>query len=139
MSKCFDDLFNEFLGGGLNNKKEDNKPKNLDFNIEDLIKTLSMDVNADDLSNLSDFYDFNGGLGEPSEIKHYEEDGLFFEERIWETKNGAIRKLIVTDESLIKKFNVGLSLEDELEAAIKCEDYEKAAKIRDLINEEKKK
>lgn len=148
MGNSFDELFNEFLGGELN-KKNDNKPSklnNISDSIEKVINAITNNIGGDlDLSNdLELSNDIDKNLGEPSEVRYYEEDGLYFIESTWETEIGVIRKTLVSDMPLdgsVKEVEeeIGLSLEEQLEEAIQNEEYEKAAKLRDSIKKEKKK
>lgn len=141
MDNDFDNLFNEFLGGELNKKNK--KPKssklnNIGDSFDKVIKTI-----VDNLDNNLEMSDgFDKSLGEPSEIRYYEEDGLYFIESIWETEIGLIKKTIVSDIPLdgSEKIedNLEVTLEEQLEEAIQNEDYEKAAKLRDSIKKQKK-
>lgn len=141
MSDKFDDLFNEFLGNDLNSDKpRGKKPKSSDSDgtINNLIKKIVKDVtNGMDIGNYVD-----NDLGEPSEIRYYEEDGLYFTETTWETEIGLVKKTIVSNLPLDGYENnntkIEVSLEEQLEEAIVNEEYEKAAKLRDSIKKQKK-
>lgn len=141
MSDKFDDLFNEFLGDDLNKSNDNSKPTNLndiDDTINNLIKKMVNDV-GDDL-DISKYV--NNNLGEPSEVRYYEEDGLYFTETTWETEIGLVKKTIVSDLPLDgyekNSTKIELSLEEQLEEALENEEYEKAAKLRDSIKKQKK-
>jgi excinuclease UvrABC helicase subunit UvrB len=140
MDNSFDDLFNEFLGGELNNNNnaKPSKLNNIGDSIDKVIKAI-----ADNLdNNLEMSNGFDERLGEPSEVRYYEEDGLYFIESIWETEIGVIKKTIVSDTPLdgSEKIEeqIELTLEEQLEEAVQKEEYEKAAKLRDSIKKQKK-
>jgi protein-arginine kinase activator protein McsA len=64
---------------------------------------------------------------------------MFFEKRIWHTKNGDFVKVIITDEPTLKTpLLPEKSLQEKLDEAVKNEEFEKAAILRDLIKKEKK-
>jgi excinuclease UvrABC helicase subunit UvrB len=139
MNNSFDDLFNDFLGGDLNNNKKQKKnTKKTDSGIESVIKALTNFSESSSDLELSNSIDDN--LGEPSEIRYYEEDGFYFVEQIWETEFGVIKKTLVSDTPLHgEETKIEPTLEEQLEEAVENEDYEKAAKLRDSIKKEKKK
>ena len=125
----FDDLFDAFMNNGGNNKKDENK--NL-FN--DIFDKWS-DLNAIDKDLFID--ELNETLGKPDKLENYEENGLYYQKQIWNTKHGQVIKTILSDVPLIKekskKREFKIPLEVQLEAAVKREEYELAAKLRDRI------
>lgn len=137
MSKTFDELFNEFF------KKNKVKPEQ---NIQDEFKNEAMELlnmltgNLDS-NNIDEDIEkhFDENLGKPDSIEFYNEGDLFFEKRTWHTDKGNLVKLIVTDEpNLPPQAEKERDLDTELNNALKNEEYEKAAIIRDLINKRKK-
>lgn len=139
MNNSFDDLFNDFLGGDLNNNKKQKKNTNkTDSGLEGVIKALANFSESSSDLELSNSIDDN--LGEPTEVRYYEEDGFYFVEQIWETEFGVIKKTLVSDTPLHgEETQIEPTLEEQLEEAVENEDYEKAAKLRDSIKKEKKK
>jgi hypothetical protein len=143
MDKSFDDLFNEFFGK-KNKSSEDRFSKMRD----EAKKIIEMLVNFRGINNSIDedierMMDQN--LGEPDEVINFQDGDLFFEKRIWHTPTGDFVKVIVTDKPLSNekakptKKVAEKPLQQQLDEAIATEDYEKAAKIRDLMNPPKKK
>jgi hypothetical protein len=134
MDKSFDDLFNEFLG----------KPKMGEEEVRKIIEMLGdiQETNSSIDENVERMMDQN--LGVPDEIINFQDGELFFEKRIWHNDAGDFIKVIVTDRPFsnekAKSTNkvVEKPLQQQLDEAIAKEDYEKAAKIRDLINPPKK-
>lgn len=128
MSK-FDDLFNDFLNDKSNNKKDDSADI-----MANLFKKLS-NLNSFDKEGMMKQLD--SSLGEPDEFENYEKDGVYFQKQIWNTTHGKVIKTVISDEP----FKVGktetkktrVPLETQLEDAVKEENYELAAKLRDRI------
>lgn len=128
MSK-FDDLFDEFLNGKSNNKKDDSADM-----MANLFKKLSNLKNFDKEGMMKEL---DSSLGEPDEFKNYEENGVYFQKQIWNTKHGQVIKTVISDvpfkppKTQTKKQRI--ALEVQLENAVKVENYELAAKLRDRI------
>jgi hypothetical protein len=125
----FDDLFDAFMNNGDNNKKDENK--NL-FN--DIFDKWS-DLNGLDKDLIID--GLNESLGEPDKLENYEENGVYFQKQTWNTKHGQVIKTILSDVPFNKeksrKREIKIPLEVQLETAVKNEEYELAAKLRDRI------
>jgi len=144
MDKSFDDLFNEFFGK-KNNKFEDRFSK-MREEARKIIEMLGNihETNGSIDENIERMMDQN--LGKPDEVVHFQDGEIFFEKRIWHTPTGDLVKIIVTDRPFSKekpqhkpaKKVDDKSLQQQLDEAIANEDYEKAAKIRDLMNPPKK-
>ncbi len=142
MDKSFDDLFNEFL----NNKEEEKKDSMSEESkrIMDIIKTLTSNKNIDE--STENFIDIT--LGEPDSIETYSDGLVNFEKRVWHTPTGDIVKIIMSDiqddfspiqnKPIKKETSVPKSLQEQLDEAISNEEYERAAKIRDLMIEKNK-
>ena len=65
---------------------------------------------------------------------------MFFEKKVWRVFGGEMVKVIISDEPFeVKKNEPTLTLKEQLDEAIKNEDYEIAANIRDAIKKEEKK
>ena len=131
MDKTFDDLFNDFFD------KNDDNTNSHEENIE---KFIDMITNYDEVDSLTHLNNVIDSLGEANTVEYYEEDGMFFEKRTWEVPGGNMVKIKVSEEP----FNTtpeepSLTLDEQLEEAIKNEDYEIAANIRDAIKKEEKK
>jgi protein-arginine kinase activator protein McsA len=129
MSK-FDELFNDFMNDGRNNN---NKDESADI-MANLFKKLS-NLNNFDKNGMME--ELNESLGEPDTFKNYEENGVFFQKQIWNTKHGQVIKTIVSDVPFAKEKNevkkTRTPLEVQLLNAVKEENYELAAKLRDRI------
>jgi hypothetical protein len=138
----FDDLFNRFFGGKKNQKK--NKKEEIsDFdeakndNIKKLIEMLD---SMEEVTNSETAKQIDDNLGEPDRVEYYEEKGMFFEKKVWRVFGGEMVKVIISDEPFeVKKNEPTLTLKEQLDEAIKNEDYEIAANIRDAIKKEEKK
>lgn len=129
MSK-FDELFNNFMNDGRNNN---NKDESADI-MANLFKKLS-NLNSFDKNGMME--ELNESLGEPDEFKNFEENGVFFQKQIWNTKHGQVIKTIVSDVPFAKEKNevkkTRIPLEVQILNAVKEENYELAAKLRDRI------
>jgi hypothetical protein len=133
MSK-FDELFNDFMNDGRNNNNKDESPDIM----ANLFKKLS-NLNSFDKNGMME--GLNESLGEPDFFKNYEENGVFFQKQIWNTKHGQVIKTIVSDVPFAKQKTEAkktrIPLEVQLLSAVKEENYELAAKLRDRINKKK--
>jgi len=129
MSK-FDELFNDFMNDGRNNNNKDESPDIM----ANLFKKLS-NLNSFDKNGMME--GLNESLGEPDFFKNYEENGVFFQKQIWNTKHGQVIKTIVSDVPFAKQKTEAkktrVPLEVQLVNAVKEENYELAAKLRDRI------
>lgn len=130
----FDDLFDDFMNNEENNKKDGNE--NLFNHLFDKwanLNPLDKDLIIDGL---------NETLGEPDKLENYEENGLYYQKQIWNTKHGQVIKTILSDVPLnkekSKKREFKIPLEVQLETAVKKEEYELAAKLRDRISKRDK-
>jgi hypothetical protein len=130
----FDDLFDAFMNNGDNNKKDENK------NLFNDIFDKWGDFNALDKDLIID--GLNETLGEPDKLENYEENGVYFQKQIWNTKHGQVIKTILSDvpfnKEKSKKREIKIPLEVQLETAVKNEEYELAAKLRDRISKRDK-
>lgn len=128
MSK-FDDLFNDFMGEDSNKKRDDSSDI-----MANLFKKLSDNKNFNKNSIMEKLGD---SLGEPDMFENFEENGVYFQKQIWNTKHGQVIKTIISDipfketKPTIKKTRI--PLEVQLETAVKEENYELAVKLRDRI------
>lgn len=131
MSK-FDDLFNDFMGDKSNKKRSES-----DDMMTNLFKKLSEIGDGDIIEQLKSNKAFDSTLGEPTKVINYEEDGVYYQKKIWETKHGQIIKTIISDVPFYEKNNktkkTRVPLELQLETAVSKENYELAAKLRDRI------
>jgi hypothetical protein len=140
MDKSFDDLFNQFFGGKRNKKKTDGDP--LDFNKakdENIKKLIEMISNMEEITNPETAGQIDEQLGEADRVEYYEEDGMYFEKKTWKVFGGEMVKVLMSDEPFNKKEEPTLTLQEQLDEAVKNENYEIAAKLRDAIKKEEKK
>ena len=144
----FDDLFNAFFGGKKPKKDEDKGEKKNEDDMKNFFdKIQGFRADKSDLDEIAN-------LGEPDEIEEYEEDGIKYTRRVWYEEDG-IRELISAEldiegaingdniEAAIGKLNPNPfdsqeTLEEQLENAIAGEDFEKAATMRDAIEQRDK-
>jgi hypothetical protein len=144
MDKSFDDLFNQFFGGKRNKKNSDDKPT--DFNKaknENIKKMIDMISNMEEVTGSHIAGQIDDGLGEPNQVEYYEEDGMYFEKKTWKVFGGEMVKVIMSDEPFNEYAEENkesqLTLQEQLEDAVKNENYEMAAKLMGLIKKEEKK
>jgi len=160
MNKKFDELFNEFFGSKGNKPKRTKKvgpkkPTKKDIDdqedgstplmagelsrIKDIIKSFTNNFpDMDDMDgDISDQIDRN--LGKPDKITFYDENGLFYEKRIWHTPKGDMVKILVSDDPTMGRPSPKKTLQEELDDAVENEEFEKAAVIRDKMAKVKKK
>ncbi len=135
MDKTFNELFDEFF-------KKQNEVNNIIGDIKEETKRI-IDILAkiQDSTSIDEAIEFelDKTLGKPDKIEFYNENGLYYEKRIWHTPNGDMVKLIVTDDpTLIIAPPEPKTLKQQLDEAIESEDYEKAAIIRDKIENSSK-
>ena len=142
MSKTFDELFNDFL---RRCKKKSQKPSEPSNNF-DAIKLINLLDKISILNNVDEDTEksLDISLGNPDKIEYYMEDDLYCEKRSWNTPNGVLVKLTMSDTPLEeadysdnKKSSKNISIEERLELAIKNEDYEEAARLHKEIEENK--
>jgi hypothetical protein len=137
----FDDLFNQFFGGERNKKKnEGDEP--IDFNKakdENIKKLIEMISNMEEITNPETAGQIDEQLGEADRVEYYEEDGMYFEKKTWKVFGGEMVKVLMSDEPFNKKEEPTLTLQEQLDEAVKNENYEIAAKLRDAIKKEEKK
>jgi hypothetical protein len=137
----FDDLFNQFFGG-KRNKKEKNGDDPLNFHKakdENIKKLIEMISNMEEITNPETAGQIDEQLGEADRVEYYEEDGMYFEKKTWKVFGGEMVKVLMSDEPFDKKEEPTLTLQEQLEEAVKNENYEIAAKLRDAIKKEEKK
>ena len=137
----FDDLLNEFFG-----KNEENNNGNNDRNDElndkakkiiDMIDSFK-NINSNgiytgkELENLD--HELDDKLGEPDKIIHSKQGDMYIEKRMWRKEHGVIIKTILSDVPFEnQEVEPEPTLEDKLAEAVKSEQYELAASIRDQI------
>lgn len=143
MSKTFDELFDDFFK--KDNKTSDKTNGNAFDNVkEEAKKMLDMLTNFDDVENIDEAVEkeIDATLGKPDKIEFYNEGELFIERRTWNTPNGDLVKLIISDDPTLRLAPVPeKSLQQKLDEAVAAEEFEKAAAIRDeikKINKDKK-
>lgn len=137
----FDDLFNQFFGGERNKKNNEGKEP-LDFNKakdENIKKLIEMISNMEEITDMETAGQIDEQLGEADRVEYYEEDGMYFEKKTWKVVGGEMVKVLMSDEPFDKKEESTLTLQEQLEEAVKNEEYEIAANIRDAIKKEERK
>ena len=144
MNKTFDDLFNKFFKhnspfGGFKTWMND---------AESIFKMFGHALNDNFDDSLEE--EIQKNLGTPDEVKHFTQNGMYFEKSIWHTETGDIFKTVMSDDPSIFGDNIKFdgeevlskkkekSLETQLKEALESENYERAAEIRDLLNPPKR-
>ena len=150
----FDDLFEKYFGKPSKKQKKQTKSNNKNNNKGyfgpsdmsspmDLLNYIYSNPWASGYPKIDDL-----NLGKPDEHTTFTEDGVDYEKKVWHTKDGDIIQMSAKSniEFTPEYFNTNnipfgsklpkkeLPLEKQLELAIKNENYEKAAKIRDMLN-----
>jgi hypothetical protein len=136
--ETFDELFDAFFNNNDKKAKKRGRPrKEVNYNnYEEKAKKI-----IDSLQNFSEITDVDkqnqieNELGEPHEINLFQSEGLYFKRSIWNTEDGDLVKLEVSDVPFEEK----RSLQELLDIALEEEEYEKAAEIRDEMNKIEKK
>ena len=133
----FDSLFNDFMNDKSNNKK--NEAENFMDKLFNKLNDNGDISDRDIFDHIKALKDFDSSLGEPDKVESYEEDGMYYQKRIWETQHGKIIKTVISDVPFSKSKSKPetkkprIPLEQQLETAVKEENYELAAKLRDRI------
>lgn len=117
MFEDFDELFEDFF----------NKRKNKMSSFDELFNEMFFKLNKSYLLN-EKFKEDDSDLGPPDKVLEITENGTSFTKSIWNTPLGYIVKVELSEDK-----EKDMSLEEKLKAAIECENYEEAAKIRDEI------
>ena len=133
----FDSLFDDFMNDKSNNKKDDTD--NLMDKILNKLSNKDAINDRDFIEHIKAIKNFDSSLGEPDKVISYEEDGIYYQKKVWETKHGKIIKTFISDVPFSETKNKQntkkprIPLEVQLENAVKEENYEAAAKLRDRI------
>ena len=91
---------------------------------------INLESFGDDFSMLDD-------LGEPDTIEEFEDGGVNFIKKTWETEKGEFVMVETVMDEQGNIFNNSMTLEEKLEEALEEEEYEKAAILRDKIADKK--
>ena len=121
MFEDFDELFESYF----------NKRKNKMSSFDELFNEMFFKLNKSYLLN-EKFKEDDSDLGPPDKVLEITENGTSFTKSIWNTPLGYIVKVELSEDK-----EKDMSLEEKLKAAIECENYEEAAKIRDEIKKMK--
>jgi hypothetical protein len=139
MDKNFDELFNDFFkSNNNNNNNNNNNSSKSDRFRNDILKLMDMLNSFGPNQNLE--HELNDMLGEPDRVDTFYDGDIRYERSVWHTESGDIVRIIGHETS--SEPNVKTpekTLEEQLEEAITSENYEEAARIRDLINPPKQK
>lgn len=133
----FDSLFNDFMNDKSNNKK--NEAENFMDKLFNKLNDKGEVSDRDIFDHIKALKNFDSSLGEPDKVESYEEGGMYYQKRIWETQHGKIIKTVISDVPFSESKNKTntkkprIPLEQQLETAVKEENYELAAKLRDRI------
>jgi len=136
--ETFDELFNDFFNNGDKPKKRGvGRPKKVkEDSFEEKAKKIIDSLSTmKEITDVDKQFQIDNELGEPHEINLFEADGLFFKRSIWNTEDGDLVKLEVSDIP----FEENRTLEELLAIALEEEEYEIAAEIRDEMKKIEKK
>jgi excinuclease UvrABC helicase subunit UvrB len=145
MEKSFDDLYNEFFRrkqNSLNKNSKELRSKELRDEVKRIMDFIDSFKNVIPL-NESEIENMEESLGDPHIIEYFTEGYYYIERKIWYLDDG---RVIFREISSDKPFFTNVEepkapekpLEEQLNEALANEEYETAAKIRDLINPPKK-
>jgi excinuclease UvrABC helicase subunit UvrB len=145
MEKSFDDLYNEFFRrkqNSLNKGDKELRSEELRNEVKRIMDFIDSFKNVIPL-NESEIENMEEGLGDPHIIEYFTEGYYYIERKIWYLDDG---RVIFREISSDKPFFTNVEepkapekpLEEQLKEALANEEYERAAKIRDLINPPKK-
>jgi hypothetical protein len=128
----FESLFEKYFG----------KSKRSEIDSEELDSFAEMIEKLNDLTdsfNLTDggFEPDEDELGEPDKVIFFEENGFSFQKTTWNVEGGQIVKVEMISSPIDEPKQI--SHEEQLKLAVESEDYEKAAKLRDIIRDKKNK
>ncbi len=128
----FESLFEKYFG----------KSEETEYNYDELNKFNEM---IEKLNELTDSFNLTDGgiepdedeLGDPDKVIFFEENGFSFQKTTWNVEGGQIVKVEMISSPIDNPNSV--SYEEQLKLAIETEDYEEAAKLRDIISDDKNK
>lgn len=134
----FNELFNEFF----DKNDKDNKNNKDEFKkLDNMFKSLN------DFFPSNNDMGYEKDMGEPTTVEITEKNGMVYVTKIWKTDSGFVKLTTIEDAESFDRTTVvekpglninKLSLEKQLEIAVKEENFEQAAILRDKINESKK-
>lgn len=140
MRNLFDDLFNEFFGELFNRYDNDN-------GFSEYLKMIA-EGKAIPLGDEA-YSTFNIDENKPDETFYEEKNGLYIKTNIWHTPHGDVTFKAFSDtpfntgftetvaeepENANQSSYLKIKLQHQLEQALANEDYEEAARLRDLIS-----
>lgn len=127
--KIFNDLYKQFLDDSETSRKE------IQTNKDKLIKTLEEFQSVEDEQALDN--KIRNELGEPTSISKYMEDDLYYTRMTWKTPHGEFVKLLVSPDGF-KEDEPIETLQEQLDNAVKRNDFETAIILRDKIKANEK-
>ena len=128
----FESLFEKYFG----------KSKRSEINSEELDSFAEMIEKLNDLTdsfNLTEsgFEPDEDDLGDPDKVVFFDENGFSFRKTTWNVDGGKVVKVEMISSPIDEPKQI--SHEEQLKLAVESEDYEKAAKLRDIIRDKKNK
>lgn len=129
--KIWVEVFDCFFGNKRKQYHFDNEPE-IPEAIKDIISKIQ-NMSSDNLSPDEMDKIFESELGTPDEVIEYEEGNLQFTKKVW--NNGDGKKMVRIFATIKDGINYDeLSLLEKLKIAEQNEDYEEAAKIKEVID-----
>lgn len=122
----FESLFEKYFG---KSKRSEIDSEERD-NFAEMIEKLNEMTDSFNLSD-SGFDPDEDELGEPEDIIFFEENGFSFQKTTWNAEGGKIVKVEMISSPIDRPKSV--NHEKKLKMVVDNEDYEEAAKLRDII------
>lgn len=125
------------------NKMYESIVKGLEKKIDDQNKSLSggtLSLRSMTSIDMNDVDSIKKKFGEPVSVEYFTEDGFSFEKSTYKTENGYYVMVVMKDPNDVpvpkkpKSNKPELSLQEQLDNAVKLEKYEEAAELLKKIN-----
>lgn len=125
--EIFDSLFGDkkeqYFYNGDKNMEIPNELKNVISKIQEMTDESFTKEEIDDI--------FEQELGEPAEIIEYSEGNIDYTKKVWDNPEGRFVRILASVKDGIQYED--LSLDEKLKLAIQNEEYEKAAELKEQI------
>lgn len=121
MSK-FDDLFDKFFGRKPKQEEPKSEPDN----------SVARDFVSKLLSAIREEDGFVKNFGEPIHVEYTQQDGIYYRRETWEVAGGGRMSQLRSSLTPFPDEPIVLTYDEQLALALENEDYEEAARLRDI-------